>query len=348
MEQLKTGIIGCGAIFPMHADPVSRNAQAKLACVCDVDIQKAAAAAKRYGCHAYSDYREMLAREQLDIVHICTPHYLHADMAVDALQAGCHVLCEKPMALTREDSRRMLRAAQDAGRRLGVVYQNRFNPGSLLIKRTLDSGALGKIHGARMQVYWHRDAAYYAQADWRGTWEQEGGGVIINQSIHTLDLMRWLIGEPVLDVQANLSNRMHPEIEVEDTAEGVIRFANGLNALFYATVNNCRDEDIELHLTCEKGIAVLRAARADIAFSDGHEPLCADNNPNEYYETHSGAKEYWGVSHLKLIDDFYRAVLTGTEPFVSAEEALRTQDMICALYEAGRTGLTAPGKEFCR
>lgn len=134
------------------------------------------------------------------------------------MERGCHVLTEKPMAIALADARRMLDTAAATGRTLGVIFQNRYNAGSQLIRRCLDNGDLGEVRAARVLLTWDRSPEYYSQSDWKGTWDKEGGGVIIDQAIHTLDLMRWFIGRPVTGVQASLANRTHPDIPVEDTA----------------------------------------------------------------------------------------------------------------------------------
>ena len=209
MKQFRVGIIGCGNIFPMHAIPVTAQENAELVAVCDVKEDRARAKAEEFNCAYYLDYQEMIDQENLDVVHICTPHYLHAPMAIYAAKKGVHVLTEKPMAIKLEDAKAMIAAAEKNDVVLGVIFQNRYNPGSKLIKKALDSGELGGVISCKLSVTWQRTDEYYSQSDWKGTWDKEGGGVVIDQAIHTLDLARWLINSEIEFVEANIANRTH-------------------------------------------------------------------------------------------------------------------------------------------
>lgn len=297
VRKLKTVIAGCGKIFPMHAVPVSRDPHAVFTAVCDVKPERAGAAAERFGCRAYTDFEVMLEQEKPDVVHICTPHYLHAPLACLAMERGCHVLTEKPMAIALADARRMLDTAAATGRTLGVIFQNRYNAGSQLIRRCLDNGDLGEVRAARVLLTWDRSPEYYSQSDWKGTWDKEGGGVIIDQAIHTLDLMRWFIGRPVTGVQASLANRTHPDIPVEDTAEGRVEFEGGAYGAFYVMNHYCTDEPVRLELACTRGKAVMEGPKARVELNNGLTCL-ADNDPAQMFE-YGDVKQYWGTSHVK-------------------------------------------------
>ena len=334
VRKLKTVIAGCGKIFPMHAVPVSRDPHAMLTAVCDVKPERAGAAAERFGCRAYTDFEVMLEQEKPDVVHICTPHYLHAPLACLAMEQGCHVLTEKPMAIALADARRMLDTAAATGRTLGVIFQNRYNAGSQLIRRCLDNGDLGEVRAARVLLTWDRSPEYYSQSDWKGTWDKEGGGVIIDQAIHTLDLMRWFIGRPVTGVQASLANRTHPDIPVEDTAEGRVEFEGGAYGAFYVMNHYCTDEPVRLELACTRGKAVMEGPKARVELNNGLTCL-ADNDPAQMFE-YGDVKQYWGTSHVKQIGNFYQSLLGLAPMYVTAENAFLTQEMICALYEHGR------------
>ncbi|NDL67395.1 Gfo/Idh/MocA family protein [Anaerotalea alkaliphila] len=331
MKKFRVGIIGCGNIFPMHAYPVAHGERTELVAVCDVKEDRLREKAEAFGCRGYTDYREMLEKESLDVVHLCTPHHLHAPMAIRAMEMGCHVLTEKPMAIRLEDAEAMVETARRTGKTLGVIFQNRYNPGSVLIKETLESGALGKVRTARAMVTWDRSDEYYSKSDWKGTWEMEGGGVLIDQAIHTMDLMRWFIDAPITKIFANLSNRAHDRIEVEDVAEGVLHFENGAVAGFYAINYYGYDAPVEIELVCEKGIAKLVADNATVDFGDGRK-LEAGPNPHESF-SYGNVKSYWGVSHVKQIGEFYDALEQGRKPAVDGGEALKTQRMICGIYD---------------
>lgn len=191
MKKLNSAIIGCGSIHTVHAEALVSSAHANLYAVCDIDEARASNSAEKYNCRAFSDYHEMLNDSNIDVVHICTPHYLHAPMAIAAMKSGKHVLCEKPIATSTGDAEEMIRVSRETGKKLGICFQNRYNTTSQKIKDTLVSGKAGKILGAKAFVTWHRDKSYYDSGEWRGTWEKEGGGVLImgdgdNYSIHGL------------------------------------------------------------------------------------------------------------------------------------------------------------------
>lgn len=334
MDKIRAGIIGCGSIFPMHAVSVAGLPDAQLAAVCDTKEETAKKAAERYHCNYYLDYREMIEREGLKVVHICTPHYLHPQMAIYAAAHGLHVLTEKPMAINLEDARAMQKAAEEQGIIMQVSFQNRYNPGSLLIKNTLCSGELGRLFSARMTLHWNRPEEYYRSSDWKGTWDKEGGGVIIDQAIHTLDLMNWFIDSKIEAVEASLHTRFHKTIEVEDCAEGIINYSNGVTASFYAINYYSYDAPVEIELHCEKGIVKLTGEKAVITFQDGRQ-LIADRSPDEFMD-YGFVKQYWGVSHRKEIEELYHCILTGEKPRNTVEEVIKTQELVCAIYKSGR------------
>lgn len=333
-KNLRIGIIGCGHIFPMHAYSVVGIPNVSLVAVCDEKEDRARAAADTFNCRWYSSYKELIAQQSLDVVHICTPHYLHSRIAVYGMEHGVSVLTEKPMSIEVADARTMIQTASRTGKTLGVIFQNRYNPGSQLAKQVLESGDLGQILGARMFLTWKRDADYYAKSDWKGTWDKEGGGVIIDQAIHTFDLLCWLIAKTPAWVEANIANRAHPYIQVEDMAEGVIGFENGVCAAFYTMNYYSKDEAIQLDLHCEKGTVQITADRAFIELNDGR-TFHAQNGREEVF-SYGNVKNYWGVGHVKQIQDFYRSLQNEEQPFLNGEEAMKTMRVVCALYQSGK------------
>ena len=336
MKKFKAGIVGCGNIFPMHAVSVGKLENVELMAVCDVKEDRAKAKAKEFNCKYYLDYKEMIDKEELDVVHICTPHYMHAPISIYASNAGKQVLTEKPMSISLQDAEAMIKAADDSKTTLGVIFQNRYNNGSVLLKETLQSGALGRILSGKAIVTWNRSDEYYSKSDWKGTWDKEGGGVIIDQAIHTLDLMRWLVDSEIDYVDANISNRAHNIIEVEDVAEGVIKYKNGVVTGFFAINYFTYDAPVEIELHCEKGIAKMVGNRGSIHFNDGREYI-ADVNPNETFDYGNGVKGYWGTSHTKQIRNYYECLGKGVKPEITGKDAVITQRMICAIYESGKT-----------
>ncbi|SHF67879.1 Predicted dehydrogenase [Caldanaerobius fijiensis DSM 17918] len=334
MKKFRVGIVGCGNIFPMHAYSIKLLDNAEIVAVCDIKEDRAKQKAEELGCKYYLDYKEMIDKENLDVVHICTPHYLHPPICIYAANKGVNVLTEKPMSIKLEDADAMIKACDDNNVTLGVIFQNRYNAGSQLIKKTLESGELGKIISGKAMVTWKRTDEYYSQSDWKGTWDKEGGGVIIDQAIHTLDLMRWFVGDEIEYVDAVIGNRAHEIIEVEDSAEGVIKYKNGVVTGFWAINYYGYDAPVEIELYCEKGIVKMAADKAVIKFNDGRE-FSADRNPNETFN-YGNVKSYWGVSHAKQIRKYYEALEKGEKPEIDGREARKTQAMICAIYESGK------------
>lgn len=335
MKKIRTAIIGCGCIFTMHVTPVVNRDDCELAGVCDIKQERADAAAAKFHTTAYYDYEKMIAELKPDIVHVCLPHYLHTAASRFALEHGVHVLSEKPMSIDYRDALETVLLAKEKKLNYGVIFQCRYNDASQLVKRTLQSGELGKIISARSVLTWHRPDSYYGTSDWKGTWEKEGGGVIIDQAIHSMDLVNWFIGCDPVRVDAHLANRGHRSVAVEDSAEGLITYENGVRYGFWAMNNYGCDEPIEIRLLCEKGKAVLTYDDAWIRFRDGRELHVHQSEDNLVYEN---GKDYWGFQHVKQIDDFYRSVKEGRAPEISAEEALKIQKIVCAVYESGKTG----------
>lgn len=335
MKKYRVGIIGCGNIFPMHAQPIVERRDVELVAVCDNKKIRAQEKAIQLGCKAYTDYHDMFKKEALDVIHICLPHHLHAPVAIEAAKHGIHILTEKPMSIDYADAVEMVETARKNDVILGVIFQNRYNPGSQLIKNMLENGELGAIKSGKLSVTWDRSDAYYQNSDWKGTWEMEGGGVIIDQAIHTMDLMRWFVNSELRYVDASISNRAHEMIEVEDAAEGVIAYQNGVITAFHAINYYSYDAPVEIELHCELGIAKMLADKATVKLIDGRE-FIADNNPLETFRYDSGVKGYWGVSHVKQINNFYDTLFGNDQLDISGEEALKTQEMIAAVYESGR------------
>ena len=330
---IRVGIVGCGNIFTMHATSCVHLPMAKLVGVCDIKKDRADRAAKKYGVQAYYDYKELIDKEKIDAVHICVPHYLHPIISRYALERGVHVLCEKPMSIELADAEYNVRLAEKKGLKYGIIFQCRFNDTAKLVKENLENGKLGKVISARVVLTWCKPDSYYSLSDWKGTWEKEGGGVVIDQAIHSIDLANWFIADEPVSVQAHLSNRGHSIMEVDDTGEGFIRYKNGATLSFWAMNNYGCDEPIEIRLLCEKGKVVMSYDEAKITFDDG-EVLSIEQTPDgiEY----EGGKDYWGFQHIREIEDFYRAVEENGEPFISGKEALKIQKLICAIYESGK------------
>ena len=332
MRKLKVGIIGCGRISVMHLVSASELQEAELVACCDIKKDRADEVAKKYGIHAYYSYEEMLNNEKLDAVHLCLPHYLHSKVACYAFERGVNVLTEKPMDVDLASAQNAVKKAKEKGVLYGVIFQCRYNNSAQLVKKAVDSGKLGKIISARSTLTWTRPDEYYLESDWKGTWDKEGGGVVIDQAIHSIDLVNWIVGSEVESVSCSLANRGHKIVKVEYSAEGLITFKNGVRYGFYCMNNYGCDEPIEIKLYCEKGKVTFNYDDAYIEYSDGSiEETHQDENVQEY----EGGKDYWGFQHIRQIHQFYKACLGLEELEISGEEALKTHELIMKIYDIG-------------
>ena len=336
MGKIRVGVIGCGRISVMHLVPLSMHEDVELVACADIKKDRADAAAAEFGIKAYYSYEEMIDAEKLDAVHICLPHNLHTKAAIYAFTHGLHALSEKPMDVDFESAERAVMTAKECGKLYGVIFQCRYNNSAKLVKSALTSGKLGKILSARSTLTWSRPDSYYSESDWKGTWDKEGGGVIIDQAIHSVDLVNWLVDSPVKSVSCSIANRGHKIVSVEDSAEGLVTYENGVKYGFYCMNNYLCDEPIEIRLYCERGKVVFGYDDAYITYNDGTtEEAHQDENTTEY----RNGKDYWGFQHARQIKQFYDAVM-GREPLdISGEEALKTHKLIMEMYRVGKENM---------
>ncbi len=331
MDKLRAAVIGCGNISRSHFSAIENCENVELGAVCDINAERADKCAEKYGVKAYYSIEELLADGAADSVHICTPHYLHAVQSIEALEAGCHVFCEKPMAIRYSDALKVEKTARRCGKSFGVCFQNRYNASSVEIKKLLDSGSPGKILGIKSVVAWDRDEEYYLADSWRGKIATEGGGVMINQAIHTLDLTQWFASSRAADVKASISTkRLYDFVETEDTADALITFENGARAVFYATLCYAGNSPVEIEINCENGRIVLSDKLT--VYENGKSERAFDiSRP-------SGKKAYWGSGHSLIINDFYDCIATGRKFPVGASEAKIATELVERIYKsAGRS-----------
>ncbi len=318
-------IIGCGAISSVHAAALNSIDGAELYAVCDIDRKRAGAMAEKYGCLAFYDINDVLYDKSVDTVHICTPHYLHMPMTVAALKCGKNVVLEKPAAMNYKDFDRLCALERDSKASVCAVVQNRENP---CVKRLLEivKSTAEMPLGIFANMRWSRNAEYYSSSDWRGKQATEGGGLMINQAIHLLDMM-CLVGGETERVQAEISNRGLPEIEVEDTADAVIFFKNGARGIFTAT--NLYGENAGFMIEVNYRDCTYRYSDARLMkiTENGEEVLARDD-----VETPEG-KPYWGRGHKTAIQKFYTALMDGGEDYVHLEDVRLTMKTLFEFYK---------------
>lgn len=318
-------VVGCGDVATVHLEAIDALADLELVAVCDTDPQALAAAVAAHDVPGYPDVAAMLAEVRPDVVHVTTPHDQHVPVVLACLEAGVNVLVEKPLAHTVAEAERIVAAAEASGARVGVCLQNRYNTTSQAARAVLDSGELGAVVGASGTVVWTRTPDYYRAKPWRGRWASAGGGVLINQAIHTIDLLQWLVGE-VVEVSGHAATRVYGDvIEVEDSAELVLRHAAGARSVFYATLGHVVNRPVTLDIVCERGSLVL-SGDLTITYPDGRVEVVTER------EAPTTGRTYWGVSHEVLIEDFY-ARLDDDEPYwISPREALRCLRIVGEVY----------------
>lgn len=312
---IRTALVGCGVIGKVHAAIIPKYGT--ICAVCDIDEK----AMDRFsGIAKYTDYIQMLDEQLPDIVHICTPHHLHADMVIAALNRNINVLCEKPLCIRKEDIGRILEAEKNSKAQLGVSQQNRYNPANRYLKEQAEKLA---PKAASAQLYWHRGRDYYNSAPWRGKWATEGGGVLINQALHTLDILQWLVGMPNA-IRAITSNAILGDtIEVEDTA---IVFGEGEKSFaLSATVGLPFDQPIAISLLWDDNRQLI--AQGNCVY-EGEKVITFE----EIFECHG--KPCYGSSHEALIADFYDCVASGRHFPVDGTEASKVIQLILAAYES--------------
>lgn len=327
-EVLRSAIIGCGGIAQVHAEALSAMEQVQLTVCADIRPERAEAMAQQYGCRAYASMEELLEREQVDVVHLCTPHVLHTPMAAFAMKKGLHVFTEKPPVITREQWA-VFSALASEKPRLGVCFQNRYNKSVRWVEELLHSGRAGNVLGARAFVTWCRGKEYYTESGWRGVLSTEGGGVLINQSIHTLDLLVRFLGRP-LRAEAGMANHhLKGSIEVEDTLEAYVEFS-GASAVFYATTAHVTDSPVLLELCCEKGTVRMEEQEITCLWKNG------DTERLRFELPAVNGKAYWGSSHRVCIADFYRCIRSGDKFCNDISGVKDTAELMLAVYESAR------------
>jgi predicted dehydrogenase len=331
-EQLKFAIIGSGRIAQRHAAHIA--AKGKLVAVCDIIVEKADLLAETYNTKAWYSIEDLLTGEKdIDVLVICTPNGLHAQHSIKALQAGFHVLCEKPMAIKTIDCEAMIQAAEKAGKRLFIVKQNRYNPPVAVVKKIVNEGRLGKINSLQLNCFWNRDEAYYKNS-WKGTADLDGG-TLFTQFSHFVDLLYWMVGD-VEKVNAFTRNFAHQGIiEFEDTGVVILQFANGAIGSINYTVNSfAKNMEGSLSLFGEKGTVKIGGQylnELEYQNIDDYtiEKLPPGNQPNNY-------GDYVGSmsNHDKVYDNVLDVLQNNAAPTASVFEGLKTVEIIEKIYKA--------------
>ena len=321
-------VVGCGDVSVVHLRAIEQLAGSRLVAVCDTDPATAAAAAAAAGVPAFTDHRELLATQRPDVVHISTPHHQHVQVAVDCLEAGVHVVLEKPVAHTVAEAERLVAvAARHPEVKIGICFQNRYNAAVRAARALIESGDVGTVRGGAATVLWHRTPEYYAKRPWRGQRALSGGGVMINQAIHTLDLLQWLLGD-VTSVAGQVgTNELGGFVDVEDTAQLVLHHGEDRRSVLFATTAHVTDSAVTVEVVAEHATLLIRGDLT-VTWADGRVETVAERRAE------TGGRSYWGVSHDLLIEDFH-AQLGAPEPFwISPAEGTKVSRILRDLYAA--------------
>ncbi|MBS1512204.1 MAG: Gfo/Idh/MocA family oxidoreductase [Bacteroidetes bacterium] len=323
-------IVGCGRIGARHAEQILKVGQ--LAAVCDIVPAKADALAQQYQTRPFYSIESLLTADNKPfVVSICTPNGWHAQHAIKALEAGCHVLCEKPLCINSADGREMMAAAETAGRKLFVVKQNRYNPPVEFLKNLLNEGKLGKIYSFQLNCFWNRPPAYYT--DWKGSRDLDGG-TLFTQFSHFIDLLYWLLGD-VNTVQAITQNFAHPAIAFEDSGAVVLQMQNGaIGTLNYSVNSFQKNMEGSLTILAEKGTVKIGGQylnELEYCMVDGiTAPELPMGNPANGYGFYQGSMS----NHDKVYQNLVQALQNDDHAFASAAEGLKTVEIIERIYAA--------------
>ncbi|MGP9683344.1 Gfo/Idh/MocA family protein [Brachybacterium sp. AOP3-A1-3] len=347
----RIGLVGYGDVSVVHVGAIGAIDGLELVGIADTDPAARERAAAATGLPTFAGVEELIDALGPDAVHVTTPHDQHVGPSLAALGRGVHVLQEKPLAHTLAEGTRLVEAlgSATAGRtptvpradggqgaaKIGICFQNRHNRASRELARLLGSGELGEVRGAWASVVWSRTAEYYAAKPWRGRWETAGGGLLINQAIHTLDLVQWLLG-PVERTEGLVSQKKFAGVtEVEDTADLVLHHASGITTTFYATLTAPVARPVEFEVETENAYLEVRSGRGGgltVRWADGRVDTFSDKVAT------AGGRSYWGVSHEELIRDFY-ASLDAPEPFwIGPAEAMGSLQILKDAYAHSGVG----------
>ncbi len=354
-EILGFGIIGCGNISDTHAAAISELENARLISVCDIIPDKAMKLADKYQCGYDTSIDSLLSRDEIDVICVCTPSGMHAGHGIRAARAGKHVIVEKPIEVSLEAANALIDTCHQEGVVLSVISQHRFDDDIARLKEAIREGRLGQLNFGGSHTKWFRSQKYYDSGDWRGTWELDGGGALMNQSIHYIDLLQYIMG-PVEELFAYCATRAHTNIEVEDIGIASVRFANGAVGIIEGNTAAFPGFYTRLDIYGSDGSVVLINDKIQNwnLKSEGVTEADFGNTRSEDTCPNSGAIKGWAstpgvwhTSHKRQIADVISAVTHGTSPKITGEEGVKPLAIILAIYESARTGKPVTLIPFC-
>lgn len=344
MATVRTGLVGCGKIALTHIAALNEVSEADFVACCDVDESRAKAIAEQYGVpNVFADAGEMVRSGKVDAILVCTPHPFHAPVVIAAAEAGVHSLCEKPISVGLAEADSMVAAAEKAGVNFGVIFQRRFWPAAQRIRKAIDDGKLGALTFGETSSRLWRGPDYYGSDPWRGKWATEGGGVLMNQAVHMIDMFQWFMG-PAVEVFGRHATLKHGAyIDVEDTVAATVVFANGALGIIQAGTSYYPPTGFRVSVHGDAGpvISVWENPESTQGVNDvwtipGEEAARAD------WEAEDKEKPGFPLFHQLQIQDFLQSIVEHRPPAVTGAEAVRSLEIIQAIYQSTRTGQPIP------
>lgn len=341
-KKIRFGVAGPGSIARSHCDAIVQTQNGELVSVFGRDETKTGKFAGQYRITPHTDLKRFLEPKDIDAITIATPSGAHLEIALAAAKKGIHVLCEKPIEVTTKRAAALIDACKVANVRLGVIYQARFDPCTILAKKAIEDGRLGKILMASCQMRWSRSQAYYDSAAWRGTWELDGGGCLMNQGIHSIDLLIYLVGQPV-GVAAFQGPVTHERIEVEDNFSATVRFASGAIGTIEASTSCSPGFPRRIEISGEKGTICIEDNRIvrwgfEKVFPEDQEIIKRFSDSGNSIGGATDPKAIDARGHVQMVEDFIGSIFEEKSPCVTGEDGKKSVDFICAAYESMRHG----------
>ncbi|MFM7320874.1 MAG: Gfo/Idh/MocA family protein [Armatimonadota bacterium] len=357
MSKLRSAIVGCGSIHGSHIEAIQAlGDDVELVAACDEEIRRSGAVGEKHGVGVFTELEAMLDWGKFDILHVCTPSGKHAACGILGAKAGKHVLCEKPIDVTLPAADALIAACDHAGVRLAVVSQHRYSPGMRHLKGWLDEGKLGRLVYGESVTKWFRTQAYYDSGGWRGTWELDGGGALMNQGVHYVDQLRWIMG-PVRSVAATMGTLAHERIEVEDVVSATIEFESGAVGTLMASTSLVPGYNQSLEIYGTHGSVLIdngMVRHAQFLAGDEEQTTWAIKAPEPLVKdgvfagsgegggaTSQGGADPRAISvggHIAHLSDLIASIRTGSPVFMNGPEARNALELIVTVYEAARTG----------
>lgn len=339
-NKMRYCLIGCGRISPNHIAAAKKN-QLNFVALCDILETNMEEKITKFelssSIHKYTDYKEMIEKEKPELVAIATESGKHASIAIDCIEAGCNIIIEKPIALSMKDADEIIRKAKEKGVKVCACHQNRFNKSIQKIREAIEKKRFGKLFYGTAHVRWNRNWEYYSRAKWRGTWGQDGGA-LMNQCIHNIDLLRWMMGDDIIEVVGMTDKLNHNYIEAEDMGMALVKFSNGSYGMIEGTTD-IFPQNLEetLYLFGERGTVKAGGHSVNIIeewrFNDW-----IDDPEEIKAKFHENPPNVYGFGHIPLYADVIDSIISNREPYVNAEAGKRALELVLGIYKSAAEG----------